>query len=101
MKARLFNYLITLIIVGLAIWAAVSLYLRYVEHPWTRDGHIRANFVGIAPRVSGPIMQVAVGDNQQLRKGVVLLKIDPPSFNPRPTLLWPRSIGANQPATGM
>jgi hypothetical protein len=42
MKARLFNYLITLIIVGLALWAAVSLYIRYIEHPWTRDGQVRA-----------------------------------------------------------
>jgi multidrug resistance efflux pump len=80
MKTRLFNYLITLIIVGLALWAAVSLYLRYIEHPWTRDGQIRANIVGIAPRVSGPIIHVAVGDNQQLRKGDLLFEIDPAVF---------------------
>jgi multidrug resistance efflux pump len=80
MKTRLLNYLITLIIVGLAIWAAVSLYLRYVEHPWTRDAQIRANIVGIAPRVSGPIIHVAVGDNQQLRKGDLLFEIDPAVF---------------------
>jgi multidrug resistance efflux pump len=80
MKARLFNYLITLIIVGLALWAAVSLYVRYVEHPWTRDGQVRANIVGIAPRVSGPIIHVAVHDNQQLRKGDLLFEIDPSDF---------------------
>jgi multidrug resistance efflux pump len=80
MKARLFNYLITLIIVGLALWAAVSLYLRYVEHPWTRDGQVRANIVGIAPRVSGPIIHVAVHDNQELRKGDLLFEIDPADF---------------------
>jgi multidrug resistance efflux pump len=80
MKTRLFNYLITLIIVGLAIWAAVSLYLRYVEHPWTRDAQIRANIVGIAPRVSGPIIHVVVYDNQQLRKGDLLFEIDPSDF---------------------
>jgi len=80
MKARLFSYLITLIIVGLALWAAVSLYLRYIEHPWTRDGQVRANIVGIAPRVSGPIIHVAVHDNQQLRKGDLLFEIDPSDF---------------------
>ena len=80
MKARLFSYLITLIIVGLALWAAVSLYVRYIEHPWTRDGQIRANIVGIAPRVSGPIIHVAVHDNQQLRKGDLLFEIDPSDF---------------------
>ena len=80
MKARLFSYLITLIIVGLALWAAVSLYVRYIEHPWTRDGQIRANIVGIAPRVSGPIIHVAVHDNQELRKGDLLFEIDPSDF---------------------
>src|SRR5258707_10235317 len=80
MKARLFSYLITVIIVGLALWAAVSLYIRYIEHPWTRDGQVRANIVGIAPRVSGPIIHVAVHDNQQLRKGDLLFQIDPSDF---------------------
>jgi multidrug resistance efflux pump len=80
MKARLFNYSITLIILGLAVWASVSLYVRYVEHPWTRDGQVRANIVGIAPRVSGPITHVAVHDNQQLRKGDLLFEIDPSDF---------------------
>jgi multidrug resistance efflux pump len=83
MKARLFNYLITLIIVGLAVWAAVSLYYRYVENPWTRDGQVRANIVGIAPRVSGPIVRVAVRDNQELRRGDLLFEIDPSDFQAR------------------
>jgi RND family efflux transporter MFP subunit len=80
MKARLFHYLITLIIVGLAVWAAVSLYSRYIENPWTRDGQVRANIVGIAPRVSGPIIHVAVRDNQQVRTGDPLFEIDPSDF---------------------
>jgi multidrug resistance efflux pump len=80
MKARLCNYLITLTIVGLAVWAAVSLYHRYIEQPWTRDGQVRANIVGIAPRVSGPIIRVAVRDNQQLRQGDLLFEIDPADF---------------------
>ena len=67
MKARLLNYLITLVLVCLAGWAAFSLYHRYVENPWTRDSQVRANIVGIAPRVSGPIVRVAVHDNQEAR----------------------------------
>jgi multidrug resistance efflux pump len=80
MKATLFSYLTTLIVVALAGWAAVSLYLRYMQHPWTRDGQVRANIVGIAPRVSGPIIHVAVHDNQELRKGDLLFEIDPSDF---------------------
>ena len=80
MKAGLFKYLITVIIVGLAVWAAVSLYSRYIANPGTRDGQVRANIVGIAPRISGPIIHVAVRDNQQVRKGDLLFEIDPNDF---------------------
>jgi RND family efflux transporter MFP subunit len=80
MKARLLNYVITLAVVCLAGWAAVSLYHRYIQNPWTRDGQVRANIVGIAPRVSGPIVQVAVHDNQEVKKGDLLFEIDPADF---------------------
>ena len=80
MKTRLLNYAITLALVGLAGWAAVSLYQRYIQNPWTRDGQVRANIVGIAPRVSGPIVQVAVHDNQEVKKGDLLFEIDPADF---------------------
>ena len=72
--------MITLAFVGLAGWAGVSLYHRYIQNPWTRDGQVRANVVGIAPRVSGPIVQVAVRDNQQVKKGDLLFEIDPADF---------------------
>ncbi len=78
--SKLFNYVITSTIVGLAVWAAISLYARYIENPWTRDGQVRANIVGIAPRVSGPIIRVAVRDNQQVRKDDLLFEIDPSDF---------------------
>ena len=80
MKARLLHYLITLVLVALAAWAAVSLYQQYIQNPWTRDCQVRANVVGIAPRVSGPIVQVAVHDNQEVQKGDLLFEIDPTDF---------------------
>jgi multidrug resistance efflux pump len=80
MKPKPFNYLLTLTLVGLAVWAADSLYYRYLQNPWTRDGQVRANIVGIAPRVSGPIIRVAVRDNQPVRQGDLLFEIDPEDF---------------------
>ena len=80
MKARLLNYLITLVVVALASWAAVALYQQYIQNPWTRDCQVRANIVGIAPRVSGPIIHVAVHDNQDVKKGDLLFEIDPANF---------------------
>jgi multidrug resistance efflux pump len=58
MMARIFNYLVTIVFVCLAGWAAWSLYQRYTNYPWTRDSQVRANIVGIAPRVSGPITRL-------------------------------------------
>jgi multidrug resistance efflux pump len=80
MKVRLLNYLITLVILALAVWAGVSLYHSYIQNPWTRDGQVRANIVGIAPRVSGPIIRIPIRDNQQVKKGDPLFEIDPSDF---------------------
>ena len=83
MKARLFNVLVTLIVVCLAGWSAWSLYQRYIENPWTRDSQVRANIVGIAPRVAGPIIRITVHDNQQVRIGDLLFEIDPADYHAR------------------
>ena len=80
MKVRLLNYLITFVIVGLAVWAAVSLYSNYIQNTWTRDGQVRANVVGIAPLVSGPIIHIPIRDNQQVKIGDLLFEIDPTDF---------------------
>ena len=80
MKTRLLNYAITLVLVGFAGWAALSLYQRYAQNPWTRDSQVKANIVGIAPRVSGPVILVAVHDNQEVKKGDSLFEIDPADF---------------------
>src|ERR1700734_1703886 len=40
MKARIFNFLVTLVVVGLAAWAAWVLYERYINDPWTRDSQV-------------------------------------------------------------
>ncbi|HZC58970.1 MAG TPA: HlyD family secretion protein [Chthoniobacterales bacterium] len=80
MIARIFNYLVTIILVCLAAWAGWQLWERYTNYPWTRDSQVRANIVGIAPRVSGPIVRVAVIDNQQVKIGDLLFEIDPTDF---------------------
>jgi len=83
MKVRIIRYAVTLIIVALASLAALTLYRQYLADPWTRDGQVRANVVGIAPRVSGPVVRVAVHDNQQVKKGDLLFEIDPADFAAR------------------
>ena len=77
MKPKIF---ITLGVVVLALMAALLLYARYLTKPWTRDAYVRANVVGVAPRVAGPIVQIPVKDNQPVKKGDLLFQIDPSTF---------------------
>jgi multidrug resistance efflux pump len=73
-------HLVTLAMVALAAIASYVLYWRYSTKPWTRDGQVRANIVGIAPRVAGPIIRIPIRDNQAVKKGDLLFEIDPATF---------------------
>jgi multidrug resistance efflux pump len=83
MIATILRYVITATILCLAGWAGWSIYRRYQQDPWTRDGQVRANVVGIAPRVSGPIVRVAVRDNQEVKRGDPLFEIDDSDYKAR------------------
>lgn len=74
------KYVVTSTVIGLAIVAALAMYARYVDRPWTRDAQVRANIVGVAPRVEGPIIQLPIKDNQPVKKGDLLFEIDPSTF---------------------
>ena len=77
---RITRMLFTGAVVLLAVVVAWLLYVRSVEDPWTRDGLVQAEVVKIAPQVSGPLLKVAVRDNQAVRKGDLLFQIDPTPF---------------------
>jgi multidrug resistance efflux pump len=70
----------TLVLVVVAVVLAYFVYQRWTQDPWTRDGQVRADIVKIAPRVSGYIVEIAVKDNQFVRKGELLFRIDPSSY---------------------
>lgn len=80
MKIALYRYLVTLVAVAIAATTVWLLYRRYVTDPWTRDSQIRANIVGIAPRVAGPIISIPVHDNQEVKAGDLLFEIDPADY---------------------
>jgi len=64
------------IVLSAAIAVVVSL-LQWRTRPQTDDATVRANFVGIAPQVSGHIVELPVRDNQLVNKGDLLFVIDP------------------------
>ena len=67
-----------LFVAALAIGRA--LWIHYMDAPWTRDGRVRAQIVTIAPDVSGAVVELPVADNQFVKKGQVLMQIDPSHY---------------------
>lgn len=80
MKTPPSKYLVTTVVILAALVAALAMYHRYVTRPWTRDAQVRANIVGVACRVGGPITSIPVRDNQQVKKGDLLFEIDPATY---------------------
>jgi multidrug resistance efflux pump len=76
--------IIKLLLTGAVVLAAAFVLLHkysdYVENPWTRDGQVRANVVQVTPRVSGPILNLPIKDNQLVQAGDLLFEIDPRTF---------------------
>jgi multidrug resistance efflux pump len=70
------RFALTGLMVGIALWASYRLWDYYFDEPWTRDGHVRADVVPVAPDVTGFVTEVLVGDNQEVRRGDVLFRID-------------------------
>ncbi len=62
------------VILILLVWGIVE------RHPRTDDAILRANVVGIAPRVRGQIIRLNVQDNQEVKEGDVLFEIDPDDY---------------------
>src|SRR6201989_2453243 len=73
-------FLITLVAVALAGLLGWAMWRVYMEGPWTRDATVRAYVVAMAPEVAGRIVELHVVDNKYVRKGDLLLVIDPTNF---------------------
>jgi len=56
---------------------------RVDERPRTDDAYLQADLVHMAPDVSGRIVELNVRDNQAVRKGDVLFRIDPDPYRMR------------------
>jgi multidrug efflux system membrane fusion protein len=66
--------------IGVAVAAlfALGMVMRQVDlHPRTDDASIRANFIEIAPEVTGRVVNLPVKDNAFVKEGETLFVIDP------------------------
>ena len=77
---KLLKVVITLVVVGIAALVIRHLYHKHFDNPWTRDGLVRAQVVQVAPRVSAPVVKLAVVDNQFVKAGDLLFELDSRTF---------------------
>lgn len=74
-RRRIGRILGTAMVLGAAVSTLWVWWLTY-RNPRTDDAAVRANVVGIAPAVSGPIADLRVVDNQLVHEGDLLFVID-------------------------
>ncbi|WP_407275837.1 efflux RND transporter periplasmic adaptor subunit [Halothiobacillus sp. DCM-1] len=78
--SALTRFLFSVLIVGLAAWLGWRLWQDYMDAPWTRDGRVRADIVQVTADVPGRVVAVAVQDNQLVKQGALLFRIDPARY---------------------
>jgi multidrug resistance efflux pump len=72
--------LITLAAVALAGLLGWAMWRAYMGAPWTRDAAVRAYVATMAPEVAGRIAELHVVDNKYVRKGDLLMAIEPTNY---------------------
>jgi membrane fusion protein (multidrug efflux system) len=65
------------IVLLLAIAYVATVFFHNLTHESTDDAFIDAHIVSISPKVAGKISAVKVSDNESVKKGQVLLEIEP------------------------
>jgi len=73
--------LLGMLVVGLAggLWA----YYHFRDRVSSDDAQVDAHIVAVAPKVSGNVIEVLVRDNQPVKAGDVLVRIDPRDYQAR------------------
>lgn len=65
--------LLTLVVLVFVIW-------RVDSSPSTNDAYAAADTIDVVPEVSGRIVELAVKDNQSVKQGALLFRIDPRQY---------------------
>lgn len=68
-----------LVLLALLVWLVYHLLVgRYLQD--TNNAYLQADAVAVAPRINGYVTEVLVQDNQQVKAGQPLLRIDPRTY---------------------
>lgn len=67
---------LTIFLVVIAVIIAVLYYLNIIKYQNTDDAYVESDLIQIAPRVSGQIEEIYIEDNQPIKEGDLIAKID-------------------------
>ena len=67
----------------LLVAGAIAVYLHYQYRVSSDDANVDGHITAIAPKISGNVLEVAVLDNQPVKAGQVLVRIDPRDYQAR------------------
>ena len=71
--------ILLVIAIGVGVWA----YFHYRNRVSTDDAEVDGHITSIAPKISGNVVDVLVNDNQPVKAGDVLVRIDPRDYQAR------------------
>ena len=80
LRERLRLPLMLVLPIILAVFGAAE-YLAQEPYVWTDDAFVRAPKESLNARVAGQVVEIAVKDNQRVRKGQLLFRIDPEPYH--------------------
>ncbi len=87
------------LLIGIAWFARYQLVGKYIEG--TNNAYIQADAVTVASKVGGYVEQVLVADNQAVRAGQPLLRIDPRDYRAQSAQYEAQSAVADAEAAGI
>src|SRR5262252_6160429 len=70
--------ILALVVVGIIV--AIPIYAYYSVRESTDDAQVDGHVVPVSPRISGTIISVLVNDNQEVRVGQELVRLDPADY---------------------
>ncbi len=77
-KSRVGIVLLVLAVVAAAV--AYAVYLHYRDQVSSDDAQVDGHISAIAPKIAGTVAEILVKDNQPVKAGQVLVRIDPRDF---------------------
>src|SRR3954471_1714841 len=72
--------LIVIAVLVVAIIVAIPVYTYYSVRESTDDAQVDGHVIPISPRISGNVLSVLINDNQTVRAGQELVRLDPADY---------------------